>query len=141
MLTPSDQPSSVYTPADITSILQRLRDSKPVTSSAAVSTSSWMRGNSPFQGHVRGGSNRRLNDVPSRARRAAGAYPINSRRARSSFGYRSAPPGSFDRSGYTAARSNNHQRGTENRLSIRGGTSDSPYWRGSGSAEDPLTIA
>ncbi|KIM82949.1 hypothetical protein PILCRDRAFT_55017, partial [Piloderma croceum F 1598] len=31
VLTPSDHPSPVYTPGDITTILQRLRDSKPVT--------------------------------------------------------------------------------------------------------------
>jgi hypothetical protein len=141
VLTPSDHPSPVYTPGDITTILQRLRDSKSVTSSLSTS-SSWTRGNSSFQsGRGRGGNSRRSNGVP-RARRATGPYPFNSRRARSSFGHRSAAPlGSLERSRSTAAQSNKHQRDSESRLSIQGGTSDSPDWRGSGSAENPLTIA
>jgi len=140
-LRPSDHPSSIYTHADITSILQRLRDATPLTSLVTTDTNSWRRGNSSFRGdRVRGVNNRRLNGVP-RARRAS-SYPINSRLGErgSSFEYGSVIPGGFDRVGSTAKRTNNHQRGTESGRSFRGGTSDSPNWRGSGSAEDPLTI-
>jgi hypothetical protein len=137
VLTPSDHPSPVYTPGDITTILQRLRDSKPVT--PAVSTSSsWTRGNSSFLSG-RGVNSRRSSGVPQ-ARRAAGPYLINSRRSRSSFG-RSAPSGSLERSRNTVAQPNNDRRDSESQLSIQGGTSDSQNWRGSGSAENPLSIA
>jgi len=142
-LRPSDHPSSIYTLADISSILQRLRDSTPVASSSvATSTrSSWIRGNSSFRGgrvNVRGeASNRRLNGVP-RARRAS-RYPNNSRGRGSFLAHRSrsVTPGGFDQVRSTAGRSNNCQRATG---SVRGGTSDSLNWRDRGLVDDPLTI-
>jgi hypothetical protein len=139
-LRPSDQ-SLIYTPTDITSILQRLRDSTPVTSSVVASTGSlWTRGNSSFRGgRARGENNRHLYSMP-RAARCASPYPINSRGRGSSVGHGFvAPAGRFDRTRRAVARSNNFQRSTDSRLSFRGGTSDSPNWRGSGSAEDPNT--
>jgi len=142
VLTPSDHPSCLYTHTDITSIIQRLRDSTPVTSSVTTYTSSsWRRENSSSLGdRVRGVNKRGLNGVP-RARHAA-RYPINSRLGErgSSFEYELVTPGGFDRVGSTAKRMNDHQRGTEHGRSFRGGASDSLNWRGSGSAEDPLTI-
>jgi hypothetical protein len=121
-LRPLDHPSSIYTPADIAVILQRLQNSTPIIPSAAPARSSWARGSSSFQGNrTHGGNNAQLNGVPQAC---ASPHPINPLE-RGSFldDSQSVAAVGFDQVRSTAGRSNNYQR---KRRSNRGGNSDSP---------------
>jgi len=140
-LTPSDHPSPMYTPAQIISILQRLQNSTPPTAVCASSESS-ARGNAVFRDHyIHGRKDRWSNGIPRTRGSPFGhksAAPLGSFKLKLPS---SKPSTSFNRvARNTAPRPHNHQRSADTRRSSRGGSSDSSNWRGSSSAEDPLTI-
>lgn len=143
-LKPSDHPMPTYTLADVISVLQRLRDSPPVKTSSGVpptpTNSFWRRGAPPpsaasFRSgsRTRGGINNRLADIPGGRPPSSLPYLPNRSRGRGSFTSsprRGAPLAEIG----TTTRSNNHQRGARRPESFRGNSSDSPNWRGSGTA-------
>lgn len=135
----SDHPSPLYTDSDVRFILERLRNATVAASSNfSLASSAWTRGASLSRNNrARGGYNHRNAGIP-RARRAFLSPHINSRGRGSAM-----PPngkGFGNVGGSITNQHDYHHNYANSRRTLRGGTSASPDWRGSGSVEDPLTI-
>ncbi|THH19449.1 hypothetical protein EW146_g1722 [Bondarzewia mesenterica] len=148
-IVPSDHPSADYTRGDVLSIIQRVRDSPFVDVAAALPGEP--RITEFFSSRREMGSANRPRGFGSRASTSYlghSPWPSNTSHRASRGGWTSRGAASVHSyaSSYgtyvRGARWNTHERGQgqSGRVGGGGGAASGPSWRGSGSAQDPLTL-